>query len=796
MNTQYTKYLLLATLCLWGFIGHSQNNSIIISGTIKTQNGSPVSFANVSLKNTQHGAVADDYGNYKFSGPEGKYTLVVSYLGFASVEKPIKLEKGKHVTHHFTLKEASSDLDEVTVMGKSKSRQTKELPLSVNAIELKELSNTTLNLNEVLNKSTGVKVREQGGMGSDFEFSINGLSGRAVRFFIDGIPLDVMGSGMSLNNIPINIAERVVVYKGVVPVHLGSDALGGAVNIITNQNVMDYLDASYSLGSFNTHRLSLTGQHRNKKTGLVLKASGFINYSDNDYTMYGVRTIRVIDQDNSEFVTGDHKRFHDQYKTALGQLELGLVDKSWADVLYIGGSYSETDKEIQTGTNQDIVYGGVVQNGSAYSGSLRYSKKDIVTKGMDLSIFASISEDKYKVTDTLYRQYYWDGFYLDDLPSAEQGGGASIFHVKRSKKFIRTNLSYKVSPQHSLGINYTFDNVKNFNWDALDVDEDDTPGKLAKHNIGLSYQQQFWNKKLTNTFFIKYYGLQLDEPFALVEGSRERAILTQWNDYTGYGIGSRYNFKENFGLKASYEKAYRLQEVGELFGNGYTVVSNSDLGPESSNNYNLGLFYGANFKNQSLFFETSAFIRDAENFIAPVAYQSNSRVIRYENTSKALVQGVDAEVKYSYGNFLNATANVTYQKTVDNTQYPFGSNLGTESPTYKNQLPNRPWLFGNASVGIGKSDVFNQKGNRLQFNWDFQYVHWYYLTWENYGNKDNINTIPDQYIQNVSLSYSFKGGRYNIAVEGRNITDQLAYDNFRLQKPGRAFSIKFRYFIK
>ncbi|GAA3627387.1 TonB-dependent receptor [Flavivirga jejuensis] len=793
---QYTKYLLLVSLCFWIITGHAQDNSGKISGTIKTQSGDPISFANISLKHTTYGAVADDDGQFIFSAPPGNYTLIASFMGYVSVEKEVVLKNGKTITHHFILKEASNDLDEVMIMSKSKSRQTKELPLSVNAIELKELSNTTLNLNEVLNKSTGVKVREQGGVGSDFEFSINGLSGKAVRFFIDGIPLDVMGSSMSLNNIPVNIAERVVVYKGVVPVHLGSDALGGAVNIITNKNVTNYLDASYSAGSFNTHKASITGQYINKKTGLLLKASGFVNYSDNDYTMYGVRAIKVIDEDNSEFVTGDFKRFHDQYKTALGQLELGLTNKPWADVFFIGGSYSETDKQIQTGTNQDVVYGGVVRNGNAYSGTLRYAKKDLLTKNFDVSLFASLSEDKYIVSDTLNRRYYWDGTY-QERPSSEFGSNTSIFHINRPKKFVRTNLSYQMTPQHSFGINYTLDHIKNFNWDELNVDEDDAPGKLAKHNIGLSYQQAFLDKKLTNTFFVKYYGLQLDEPFAVGLGSQgERVTLSQWNDYIGYGIGSRYSFKENFGLKASYEKAYRLQEVGELFGNGYTVIANNELKPENSHNFNLGLFYGINWNSNSLFFETGGFLRDAENFIAPVVYLSNSQIIRYENTSKVLVKGLDAEVKFKHEDLLNIAVNATYQKTTDNTQFPFGSTTGTESPTYKNQLPNRPWLFGNATIGIGKSNVFNKKDNRLQLNWDFQYVHWYYLTWENYGNKDNINTIPDQYIQNASLSYSFKNGTYNIALEGRNITDRLAYDNFRLQKPGRAFSVKFRYFIK
>src|SRR5690606_737451 len=128
--------------------------------------------------------------------------------------------------------------------------------------------------------------------------------------------------------------------------------------------------------------------------GLTFKASGFLNYSDNDYKMRDVQVIEVIDKDNSRFVNGDFKRFNDQYKAAMGQAEVGFVDKSWADVFFVGGSYSATEKGIQTGTNQDVVYGQVRRGGDAYSFSLRYLKKNLFTKDLDLSFFSSYSDDQ------------------------------------------------------------------------------------------------------------------------------------------------------------------------------------------------------------------------------------------------------------------------------------------------------------------------------------------------------------------------------------------------------------------
>ena len=54
----------------------------------------------------------------------------------------------------------------------------------------RQIVNSLNNLNDLVNRTTGIKVREQGGVGSDFDLSINGLSGNSVRYFLDGMPLD------------------------------------------------------------------------------------------------------------------------------------------------------------------------------------------------------------------------------------------------------------------------------------------------------------------------------------------------------------------------------------------------------------------------------------------------------------------------------------------------------------------------------------------------------------------------------------------------------------------------------
>ncbi|SEW43312.1 TonB-dependent receptor domain-containing protein [Chitinophaga arvensicola] len=706
---------------------------------------------------------------------------------------PAATSGGRRANSQKSFTDTTVVLKGATVTSKTHTRELKESGFAVNAIETKVYANTTADMNTVLNRTTGVKVREQGGVGSDFNFSINGLSGKAIRFFIDGIPMEVMGSSMTLNNIPVNLAERIEVYKGVLPVSLGADALGGAVNLVTNQQVKNYLDASYSFGSFNTHRAAITGQATHQKTGIITRLSAFYNYSDNNYKMKGIEIWDEKAGEYGDYVKKDFRRFHDLYRSAMVQGEIGVLHKKWADVFFVGAGYSATDKELQTGTNQENVYGAATRNGDAFNATLRYKKADLFTKGLELSVFASHTADKYQVTDTAGYRYFWDGTSVK-TNQGELSSIKTLTHISRPRNFARVNLSYNINTVHSLNLNYTFDQVKNHNYNELLTDKDHNPGKIGKHILGLAYQQNLLEGRWTNTFFGKYYGMDLSQPQTL-SGTGTVTTASDFQSYTGYGLATRFKITDELGVKASYEKAYRLQEVGEMFGNGYDQIANPKLRPENSNNFNVGAYYGLQKGPHRFFAEGGWYFRDAADFIYSVVYMSNAKVSRYENTSKVRVNGLEAELQYDYKDLLHVNVNGSYQNAINNTKYPVGSNSGTVEATYKNKIPNMPWLFGNAAVSIGKNNLLG-KDTRLQLNWDMQYVHWFYLTWESYGSKYSNNKIPDQYIQNVSLTYSLQNGKYNISAECKNFADALAYDNFGLQKPGRSLFVKFRYFLK
>ncbi len=774
------------TVLFVGFSVRLQAQALTVSGSVSNSFKEPLEGVTVTIKGLSAAAKTGTDGRFTlhFSSP-GTFVLVFSSIGYQTVEERVRVQQhGETPALQIAMQPRSIAIDEVIVRGKGEAQQLREQGFTVNAIDTRKIANSTTDLGQVLNRSTGIKIREQGGVGSDFEFSINGLSGRSVKLFLDGIPLDILGSAMNLNNIPVNLAQRIEVYKGVAPVELGSDALGGSVNIVTNKSLDNYLDLSHSYGSFQTHQSAVTGQYVYKPAGLVIKGSTFFNYSKNNYLMKGVE---IWDAEKYEYVTRDFRRFHDRYQSLMGQVEVGLVNKRWADLLFLGAGYTTYDKQVQTGVRQSIVYGGVVKDGTGRNISLRYQKDSLLQNRLSIGVYGTYSYDQYVLSDTTLRKYSWDGSYI---PGNPETGSLRLTQVNRPRIFTRFNGNYHLAENHDLNLNYTFDQVENQTYNSLTSDGDDMPGKLGKHVVGTAYQWRLF-RNWTNTFMGKYYGIAMNK--RQYDYSLARIVLLHnFQNYFGYGWASVYKLDNNSGVKASYEHTYRLQDVNEVYGDGYQVLNNMDLKPEASDNVNIGGFYGGYNGRQDWFFEASAFYRSAKGFIYANQYDNNQ--LQYQNLSNVLVKGIDAEAKYNYNGLFHAMLNVTYQHALDNTRYVNNSGSGTVSATYRNRIPNQPWLFGNLDLGIGKN-LSAMKDARLQFTWSTQYTHWYYRSWKGFATANSLAIIPKQLVHNAMISYSARKGRYNVSLECRNLTDALVYDNFRLQKPGRAVYLKLRLFL-
>ena len=156
-------------------------------------------------------------GIYHITAPAGRYSLVVSAVGYKTVEQTVAIEAGVRQKLNVMMKEDAIQLDEVSVVSAGVSR-VKNSAYNAVAVDTKDMLNTTKTLSEALAKTPGLKLRESGGVGSDMNLMLDGFSGKHVKIFIDGVPQEGVGSSFGLNNIPVSFADRIEVYKGVVPV--------------------------------------------------------------------------------------------------------------------------------------------------------------------------------------------------------------------------------------------------------------------------------------------------------------------------------------------------------------------------------------------------------------------------------------------------------------------------------------------------------------------------------------------------------------------------------------------------
>ncbi len=755
--------------------------------------GEPLAYANGLLTETGQGAASDADGVLKLDGvPFGAYTLRVSAVGYATLEERIRIDATSPPLR-LTLTSGAT-LEAATVSAKSAATELREQAYAVEVVQAKRFRNLSANANDLLRNVSGVNIRESGGLGSSFTLSLNGLSGNQVRTFLDGVPMDYFGSSLTLNNFSANLIDRIEVYKGVVPVHLSSDALGGAINVVTTNQQNSYVDASVSAGSYGTRIASLNAQYRHQRTGFAVRLKSFYNTSDNDYRV----PINLVD-----FTTGkpapevSHvRRFHDAYTSRMGWVEAGILGKPYADRLLVGVLYSDNYDEVQQPANAigqaKIPYGKVAQEEDKTIVNFTYAKSGLLNDRLSVaSYIVGVRADNRSV-DTSSRRYNWSGASepRNDVTTGEIENRKTLLSLRTDNLLANLNGEFQFDARHSIAANYSLN--------ALELSGDDPfkgqnntqfgePSRIRKQVLGLNYTVALLARKLKLTAFGKGYDYRIESQ-TTDYGGDERLPFANEQRNLGLGASATYHF-ERLQLKASFENATRFPEIIELFGDGLNVLPSPLLKPERSRNYNVGFIYKPELPQNLLTLSVNGFVRQATDFIIP---RVRGIVAYHENKGNVLSRGADLAASFAPGEHLVVTLNGTYLDLRDNDRYRDGTS-GQESALYRQRLPNVPYLFGNLNVAYRYPDLL-AAGDNASVTLTQGYVHEFFYRWANLASS-NKSDVPRQLTTNLDLVYSFKNERYNASVGVANLWDAEVYDNFQQLRPGRTYSAKLRLFL-
>ena len=790
MKTVIYKFSLVLLLSVFSTYAWSQDGSMI-SGKVLSTEKEIVDFATVYLKGTNYGGTTNKDGIFHLKAPAGDYTLVVSAIGYKTVEKPVKLVAGERTKQNVTISPQTTELEEVVVVSNGISR-LKRSAFNAVALDTKALQNSTQNLSEALTQAPGMKLRESGGVGSDMQLMMDGFSGKHIKIFIDGVPQEGVGSSFGLNNIPVNYAERIEVYKGVVPVGFGTDAIGGVINIITKKNQKKwFLDASYSFGSFNTHK-SYVNFGQTLSNGFTYEINAFQNYSDNDY---------YVDTPVKDFATGainkkkiEHvKRFHDNFHNEAVVGKIGIVDKKWADRFMFGFTYSRMYKDIQTGVRQEVVFGGKYRKGYSLMPSLDYRKQDLFSKGLDLILTANYNKNMTNNVDTSSYEFNWRG----EMRPLKMPGEQSYQNTRSDNNNWNGTLTanYRLGKAHMFTFNHVLNAFRRSNRSLLNEDSEANaiPKETRKNISGLSYRlmpSEHWNVSV----FGKYYNQFIAGPVATSAAQDKYVRTTNSVNAMGYGAAGTYFILKSLQAKLSYEKAYRLPTNEEMFGDEDLESGDIALKPENSDNLNLNLSYDEMFGKHSIYVESGVIYRNTKYYIQRnISDLSGEKYgATYVNHGRVLTKGFTFSARYGFVDWISVGGSFTQMNVRDNVKtVSNGSNQ--ESLTYKARIPNLPYQFANSDLTFYWRNL-GKKGNMLTVTYDNLYMHSFPLYSEAVGSESEF-VVPTQFSHNLTLSYGIQNGRYNISFECRNFTNEKLYDNFSLQKAGRAFYGKVRVYF-
>jgi iron complex outermembrane receptor protein len=270
-------HLLFILALLLGFAAHAQTGSV--SGSVSSEQGQPVEFANVSFKGTTLGASTTQDGKFNIDNiPAGNHTLVVSSIGFSTATRSIIVVADQTTSIDIRLSESSEQLQEVEITGR-KERTYKntssfagtktETPLKLVPQAISYVTKEVIDdqqafkTSDVLKNLSGVNVFSF----YNNDFSLRGF--RASNALINGLRDPTNSWGQSL----LPNVERVEVMKGPASALFANTDPGGTVNTVTKKPLDEERKAiSFATGSYNTFRITsdFTGP-MNKEKNLLYR---------------------------------------------------------------------------------------------------------------------------------------------------------------------------------------------------------------------------------------------------------------------------------------------------------------------------------------------------------------------------------------------------------------------------------------------------------------------------------------------------------------------------------------------
>ncbi len=521
--------------------------------------------------------------------------------------------------------QTTSSLEEVVVTAKSLEE---ELPqqLSLYGAHLDTISAAQIQNGGYLDVAStlealapGLYISSQNGPFDYVQVSLQGSRTEDVLWLVDGIRINnrLYAGTTPLDTIPAGMIERIEVLDGGQALYYGTQAVAGAVNIVT-KSFSDHPDGAFGLGADTNGGKQLNGYYRD-----ALGNNQYVVYASHDESS-GIRPYPLADYQPSGT---DRDRYYDV--TTLG----GKYCYKFTDALTLSASYQHTDAKLD--------YAQPMLTAINYN----QRDEDLVSTKLD---YTPSDEFKFYIKDYYHR---WHSFYTEydngSTPYVYTPAAPGTITVAGDHDFWGYK-DYGINLLTQIAVNRGFEYLTGYDFqnytgrDAVLVIEQQT-----------EHVNAFFGQVRTTADLIPNAHLAAGARYN-IPSVGESALV--WN-----GSG-QYEFSQALFLKASVGTAFRLPTAEELFANDPDDErGNPNLKPETSTNANLSIGGVVTAGTSPLKWELIGFYRDIKNFIDYQSFDAQTNQDVFGNVPGAVtVHGVEVTLDAPVTAAVSVNFNATY----------------------------------------------------------------------------------------------------------------------------------------
>ncbi len=613
----------------------SQRTTTSIEGLV-TEDGAPLEYVTVQIIDTELGAITNAQGAYRIDGvPLGEQKIIFKSVGY---EKEIRIasiiEKGSSLTIDASMSPSSYMLDQLVVTGTKTFKRQTESPVIVNVMDSKTMESVqACNLSDALRFQTGLRVETDCQTCNYTQLRMNGLGGGYSQILINGRPLFSPLTGLyGMEQIPVNMIDRIETVKGGGSSLYGSSAIGGTVNIITKIPSSSEFDLGMSYQNIDgeTSDLILSGNanvlSKSEKSGISI----FINNRNRGtYDHNGDNYSELPSLKNNSFGTSLFFKPDDDHK-----LEISLG--SLSEYRY-GGEM--VDKAAHLAEQSEERRHDVYMASADYQMNFNGDDSSIITylsgQSTDRTHYTGIiPDDSLAIIDHLTDPPYG----ISNTTTLQ--AGVQLNH--RIRKFILGDNVFTLGGEFV--VDDVFDEIPSYNY-LIDQ---------RTENLGM-FLQSDWE---INTNVNLLSGLRVDKHNLL-----DKAVLSP-------RLSLLYKWKKFTQLRLTYSSGFRAPQAFDadlhiaFAGGGISRISLSpELEEERSHSYSASINYDRPMDDMIYGFTIEGFYTQLNDAFYQFALGEDEFGERFEkrNGAGATVQGISLEARGNFSRKLQIEAGFTVQ---------------------------------------------------------------------------------------------------------------------------------------